>query len=41
MKERLMEAAKMFGVQDEINTMDAFFKKLNDTIEQIEASIDK
>ena len=41
MKEKLMEAAKMFGVQDEINTMDAFFKKLNDTIEQIEASIDK
>ena len=41
MKERLMEAAKMFGVQDEINTMDAFFAKLNETIEQIEASIDK
>ena len=41
MKERLMEAAKMFGVQDEINTMDAFFKKLNDTIEQLEARIDK
>ena len=41
MKERLMEAAKMFGVQDEINTMDAFFAKLNDTIKQIEASIDK
>ena len=41
MKERLMEAAKMFGVQDEINTMDAFFNKLNDTIKQIEASIDK
>ena len=36
-----MEAAKMFGVQDEINTMDAFFAKLNDTIKQIEASIDK
>ena len=41
MKERLMEAAKMFGVQDEINTMDAFFAKLTDTIEKIEASIDK
>ena len=40
MKEKLMEAAKMFGVQDEINTMDAFFEKLNSTIEQIEASID-
>ena len=40
MKERLMEAAKMFGVQDEINTIDAFFEKLNSTIEQIEASID-
>ncbi len=41
MKENLMEAAKMFGVQDEINTMDAFFAKLTDTIEKIEASIDK
>jgi len=41
MKEKLMEAAKMFGVQDEINTMDAFFAKLTDTIEKIEASIDK
>ena len=41
MKDRLMDAAKMFGVQDEINTMDAFFNKLNDTIKQIEASIDK
>ena len=41
MKEKLMEAAKIFGVQDEINTMDAFFNKLNDTIKQIEASIDK
>tara|TARA_Y100001938_G_scaffold51958_1_gene72589 strand:- start:207 stop:542 length:336 start_codon:yes stop_codon:yes gene_type:complete len=41
MKEKLMEAAKMFGVQDEINTMDAFFTKLTDTIEKIEASIDK
>ena len=40
MKENLMEAAKMFGVQDEINTMDAFFEKLNSTIKEIEASID-
>ena len=41
MQERLMDAAKMFGVQSEINTMDAFFNKLNDTIKQIEASIDQ
>ena len=41
MKDRLMDAAKMFGVQDEINSMDAFFAKLNNTIKEIEASIDK
>ena len=40
MQERLMDAAKMFGVQSEINTMDAFFAKLDSTIEQLEASID-
>ena len=41
MKERLMEAAKMFGVQDEINTMDAFFKKLDTTIKELESNIEK
>ena len=40
MQERLMDAAKMFGVQSEINTMDAFFAKLDSTIKQLEASID-
>ena len=41
MKEKLMEAAKMFGVQDEINTMDAFFKKLDSTIMELESNIEK
>ena len=40
MQERLMDAAKMFGVQSEINTMDAFFAKLDSTIKQLEATID-
>ena len=40
MKDRLMDAAKMFGVQSEINTMDAFFAKLDSTIKQLEATID-
>jgi len=40
MKQRLMEATKMFGVQNEIDSMDAFFEKLNSTIKEIEASID-
>ena len=41
MKERLMDSTKMFGVQSEINTMDAFFAKLDDTIKELEESIDK
>jgi len=41
MKERLMDSAKMFGVQSDINTMDAFFAKLDDTIKELEESIDK
>ena len=40
MKERLMEAAKMFGVDDEIDCMEAFFKKLDSTIQEIESSIE-
>ena len=41
MKNRLMEATKMFGVNDEMNNMDAFFAKLDDTIKDLEESIDK
>ena len=41
MKDRLLDAAKLFGVQDEINTMESFFAKLDSTIKDIEASIDK
>ena len=41
MKDRLMEATKMFGVNDEMNNMDAFFAKLDDTIKDLEESIDK
>ena len=41
MKERLMDAAKMFGVDDEIDCMDAFFKKLDSTIKDLESSIEK
>ena len=40
MKERLIEATKIFGVDDEMNNMDSFFEKLNETIDEIEASID-
>ena len=40
MKERLMDAAKMFGVDDEIDCMDAFFKKLDSTIKDLESSIE-
>ena len=36
-----MDSTKMFGVQSEINTMDAFFAKLDDTIKELEESIDK
>ena len=41
MKNRLMEVTKMFGVNDEMNNMDAFFAKLDDTIKDLEESIDK
>ena len=41
MKDRLMEATKMFGVNDEMSNMDAFFAKLDDTIKDLEESIDK
>ena len=41
MKDRLMEATKMFGVNDEMNNMDTFFAKLDDTIKDLEESIDK
>ena len=40
MKERLIEATKIFGVDNETDNMDAFFEKLNETIDEIEASID-
>ena len=40
MKKRLMDAAKMFGVDDEIDSMEAFFKKLDNTIQDIESSIE-
>ena len=40
MKERLMDAAKMFGVDDEIDCMDAFFKKLDSTIKDLESTIE-
>ena len=41
MKNRLMEATTMFGVNDEMSNMDAFFAKLDDTIKDLEESIDK
>ncbi len=41
MKERLMDASKLFGVHDEINSMEAFFEKLDSTIKDLEKSIDK
>ena len=40
MKEKLIEASKLFGVDNEIDSMDAFFAKLNNTINEIESSID-
>ena len=40
MKQRLIDATKMFGVDNEMENMDAFFEKLNETIDEIEASID-
>ena len=40
MKERLIDATKIFGVDNEMNNMDSFFEKLNETIDEIEASID-
>ena len=40
MKQRLIDATKMFGVDNEMNNMDSFFEKLNETIDEIEASID-
>ena len=41
MKDRLMDAAKMFGVEDEVDSMDAFFNKLNATIKELESNIEK
>ena len=40
MKDRLMDAAKMFGVEDEVDSMDAFFNKLNTTIKELESNIE-
>ncbi len=40
MKQRLIDATKIFGVNNEMENMDAFFEKLNETIDEIEASID-
>ena len=40
MKDRLMDAAKMFGVEDEVDSMDAFFNKLNATIKELESNIE-
>ena len=39
MKDKLMDAARMFGVDDEVDSMDAFFEKLNTTISEIESNI--
>ena len=41
MKNKLMDAARMFGVDDEVDSMDAFFKKLNTTISELESNIEK
>ena len=41
MKQRLMDATKMFGVDSDIDSMDAFFEKLDNTIKELERSIDK
>ena len=35
-----MDAAKMFGVEDEVDSMDAFFKKLDSTIKELETNIE-
>jgi len=40
MKDKLMDAARMFGVDDEVDSMDAFFEKLNTTISEIESNIE-
>jgi hypothetical protein len=40
MKQRLIDATKIFGVNNEMDNMDSFFEKLNETIDEIEASID-
>ena len=40
MKDSLMDAAKMFGVEDEVDSMDAFFNKLNATIKELESNIE-
>ena len=40
MKQRLIDATKIFGVDNEMDNMDTFFEKLNETIDEIEASID-
>ena len=40
MKDRLLDAAKMFGVEDEVDSMDAFFNKLNATIKELESNIE-
>ena len=40
MKQRLIDATKIFGVDNEMDNMDSFFEKLNETIDEIEASID-
>ena len=41
MRNRLMDAARMFGVDDEVDSMDAFFKKLDNTIKELESNIEK
>jgi len=40
MKDRLIDASKLFGVHDEINSMESFFHKLDKTIKELEESID-
>ena len=40
MKERLMDASKLFGIHDEVNSMESFFHKLDETIKELEESID-
>ena len=41
MKQRLMDATRIFGVDGDIDSMDAFFEKLDNTIKELERSIDK